>query len=516
MAHDMGLSNTAASFENARQILLVEDSATHAALITDAFASTDTPLHLSVATTLEEARKSIANQLPNLLLADLLLPDGRGTELLPDLAEDAPYPVVILTSHGDEQVAVEAMKHGAIDYVVKSAQTLSHLPQICERALRDWEHIAGRREAEKRLKRALEKVRKDRARLDAILQSVGDGLLVTDEQNRIIQMSMAAESMLGISHHQAIGQPVERVIPYKDLVEKISLAALGQETGEPTDWPLPTSDPQAPRIVQIRTSLARNRENQTIGVITLLQEVTREREIERMRNQFISTAAHELQTPLTAIIGYSDLLLHQDEYGVVDEAQQREYHSYICSKAERLSGIVDDMLDLSRLQAGKTIPLDKAVCRIDTLVEQAVAPCRGASSQHRFEVELDPACPTVTADCQRVVQVLENLLSNAVKYSPRGGPIHIRSQVTGERLQVTVSDQGLGMTRDEVDRIFDYFYRVDSSNTAKGGLGLGMAVVRSIIEAHGGSISIDSEPDRGTAVSFTLPLSPTGPEPCPP
>ncbi len=504
MAHDMGFSNAAQSL----QVLLVEDSPTHAALISDAFASSDRPLHLSVTSCLAEARESIANHPPNLLLADLLLPDGRGTDLLPSLAEDVAYPVVILTSHGDEQVAVEAMKHGAIDYVVKSAQTLSHLPQVCERALRDWEHIAGRREAEKKLKMALEKVRKDRARLDAILQSVGDGLLVTDERNRIIQMSMAAESMLGISHNQAIGQPVSRVIPYRELVEKICQAAQGEETWEPMDWTLPNSDPQSPRIVQVRTSLALNRENQRIGVITLLQEVTREREIERMRNQFISTAAHELQTPLTAIIGYSDLLLHQDEYGVIDAAQQKEYHSYICSKAERLSRIVDDMLDLNCLQAGKKIPLEMACCPIATLVEKAVAPCRSASGRHRFDIELDPAHPTVEADGQRIVQVLDNLLSNAVKYSPQGGRIRISSQASEDRLRVTVSDQGLGMTREEVDRIFDYFYRVDSSDTAQGGLGLGMAVVRSIIEAHGGTIAIDSEPNRGTAVSFTLPLPP--------
>jgi signal transduction histidine kinase len=238
-----------------------------------------------------------------------------------------------------------------------------------------------------------------------------------------------------------------------------------------------------------------------LGVITLLRDVSRERELDRMKSEFISTAAHELRTPLTVVKGFSEILLNQTG---VDETQQ-EYLEIILNKSELLENIIGDMLDLSRVESGQVIHVEMERCDIISVIERSALDYQRACGSHRFEASF-PANPVeVLADRVKITQVMENLLSNAVKFSKNGNLIRVTCVLDEEELRIVVSDEGIGMTSEQVERVFDKFYRVDSSNTAKPGLGLGMSIVKNIVEAHGGRIWVESALGKGTMVTFTLP-----------
>lgn len=363
-----------------------------------------------------------------------------------------------------------------------------------------------RRWATDALREALRDAEASRDKIDAIVKSAADGLIVTDRQQRITLLNRAAEELLGIPIGQALQQPVAAVVQHPRLREHLE-ALLAGKTAE-TSLVLEISDPQqqGTRNIQARTAQVTSRDGTTSGAVTLLRDITREREIDRMKSEFIMIAAHELRTPLTSILGYSDLLQRETEIGGFTPEQRLEYLGYIYNKAEALEQIIDDLLNISRIETGRTILLEKAPCQLIDLVHELILHHQQETKRHHFET----ACPAesirVLVDKAKMHQVFDNLLSNAVKYSPNGGRILVSGKMVEGWLEITVADEGIGMTQEEADRIFDKFYRADTSETAVAGLGLGMTIVKGIIEAHGGSIRVESALGKGTKVSFTMPL----------
>lgn len=235
---------------------------------------------------------------------------------------------------------------------------------------------------------------------------------------------------------------------------------------------------------------------------------TQRAELEKMdkiKSEFISIAAHELRTPVTTIMGYTELLFDPGMINTFNESQRRDFLSSIYESGERLDKIVDDILDVSRIESGRKIPLNKKSLSIRTLIEKVINRL-SLKSDHNLTFEIRPEVPErLDFDEYRIEQVIENLLSNAIKYSPRESPITIVVEADNHRCSVTITDQGIGMSDEQKDRIYDKFYRVDTSDTAVPGLGLGMSIVKQIIDDHDGTISIDSKLNAGTRVCFTLP-----------
>ncbi len=175
-------------------------------------------------------------------------------------------------------------------------------------------------------------------------------------------------------------------------------------------------------------------------------------------------------------------------------------------KAERLETIVSDLLDLTRIHAGQQVSLEKVPLEICGRIGQVVAEYQNRLKHHKIETRLPGESVMVLADQHKLEQVLENLINNAVKFSPQGGPIQVNAQVQKDDFLVTVVDEGVGMSQEESEKIFDSFYRVDASNTAPEGLGLGMSIVKGVVEAHGGNVQVKSELGKGTILSFSIPL----------
>jgi len=365
--------------------------------------------------------------------------------------------------------------------------------------------IAERTQAQISLSRALEDSRRDREKLNGILRSVGDGLVVTDHQLTVLHMNAAAEELLKLPLEKALGQPLDRLGTAPNLSGKVRELLAGTQISPIFDFELPGEDSKQPGVYQARFSRLDSDRDET-GVVLLIHDVTRERGLERLKNVFLGMAAHELNTPLAAILGFSELLT--SEHAALSLPQREEYLNLIHSKALELSRLIDDLLDISRVEAGQPLLLDYEAVRLDDLVREVLHPYQEKSSRHRFELHLATAQTQIAADPWRIRQVINNLVSNAVKYSPQGGVIKVVVESGDGYCRITVADEGIGMTAEQIEHIFDRFYRADSSNTAVQGVGLGMSIVRHIIQAHHGEIKVESCPGRGTTVCVDLPQRP--------
>ncbi len=228
------------------------------------------------------------------------------------------------------------------------------------------------------------------------------------------------------------------------------------------------------------------------------------RESDRMKSEFIKTVAHEFRTPLTSIQGFSGLLLTHDQ---LSPEEQRESLRYIHERSIGLADMVADILDIARIEAGKGLSLTLSPCTVIETFRQVEPFLKTQASRCRFEVTLAEEDLLLKIDKGKICQVLENLLSNAVKFSPEGSLVRIRGDLIEEGYRISVADQGMGMTPEQVAKVFDKFYRADASDTAVEGVGLGMHIVKHIVEDHGGKIWVESELGKGTTVSFTLPLA---------
>jgi PAS domain S-box-containing protein len=253
-------------------------------------------------------------------------------------------------------------------------------------------------------------------------------------------------------------------------------------------------------------------EGQLTGILSVGLDITERKRAElalrafdRTKDDFISTAAHELRTPLTSIIGYAELLHDADRLGGFSAEQIKDFLHEICAKGEALSRIVDDLLDISRIQQGVALPLEKSPGSISALVSRVVQHFERVNRRHRFRIAAADPLLQMEFDQHRITQVLENLLSNAVKYSPAESEIKVDISTGHGEVQVAVNDQGIGMTPEQASRVFEKFYRGNSADTAVGGLGLGMNIARQLVESHGGRIWVDSTLGVGTRVTFTLP-----------
>ena len=228
-------------------------------------------------------------------------------------------------------------------------------------------------------------------------------------------------------------------------------------------------------------------------------------EVDRIRKEFISTAAHELRTPLSVLLGYCELLTDPEMAAKLSGHKRQDALAMIKEKGQVLTQIIDDLLDINRIEAGLKFGLTTATINPNLLLEKAFHEIKLKAPRRKISCQLPRQDAQLSCDGQRIIQVIENLLSNAVKYTHEGGVIQLVGADFPDCYEISVTDDGIGMTPDQVDKVFDKFYRADSSDTAAGGLGLGMNIVKEIVNAHHGSISIDSTPGQGTCVKVTLP-----------
>lgn len=376
-----------------------------------------------------------------------------------------------------------------------------HAQKALEEANDELERRVALRTAE--LKAALHDSRQDRRRIDAILRSVSDGLVVIDQLGYVLLMNDRAREMFSLSGQSLENRSLDLLLRQSALLPRILQALAGEAGFSAVDFEY-EDERQGLRILQARASSIRDQVAEREGILILIQDVTEARNVDRMKSEFISTVAHEFRTPLATVLGFSELLLSRDDF---NDEQRREFLTYIHQKADNLSAIVDDLLDISRIESGRGLELHREIVAPPEAFSSVIRDARLQHPTFLIEADLQPAAPGLWLDRRKCAQVMENLLSNAVKYSAGLRRIQIQGKVSDGAYEVQVRDWGIGMTSEQSARAFEKFYRADASNVAVSGTGLGMPIVKHIVEAHGGRVWLESTPGAGTCVHFTLPLA---------
>jgi len=227
------------------------------------------------------------------------------------------------------------------------------------------------------------------------------------------------------------------------------------------------------------------------------------KELDRMKSEFLSTAAHELRTPLTSILGFSEILLKRK----LDEERKNRFLKIINEESMGLSALINDLLDLSRIESGRGFKITKAPIDMKGVILENVDLFQAQTDKHTFKVNLSDDLVKIEADKDKINQVMENLISNAVKFSPQGGRITVSVERVKGKIEISVADTGIGIPEKNLPHIFEKFYRADNaSSEVIGGTGLGLSIVKYIVESHGGKLSVESKLGKGSTFSFTLPI----------
>ncbi len=358
-------------------------------------------------------------------------------------------------------------------------------------------------ERTEKLKMALNDSQDARDKIDGIIKSIADGLIVIDSRKRIVLMNHAAEELLGIRLSSAIGRSLDFAVRDKSLQEKLTYTFDKIKEGYEFDFEHPGEDPKNPRIMRARTSLLGERDGTKVGTVLIIHDVTHEREVDRMKTEFLTTAAHELRTPLTSIQGFSEILMTRDK---LDVDERHKYLGYINKQSVSLGKLITDLLDVSRIESRNRKSIRKTKSDIREIIKEVVFFFEEQNIKNKLIIEIPQKPVNFSLDPEKINRVLKNLIGNAVKYSPEGGDIRIALMAKENACQILIEDQGIGMTSEQVAKIFDKFYRVDASDSAPDGTGLGMTIVKYLVESHGGTINIESELKKGTKVTITLPL----------
>jgi len=350
-----------------------------------------------------------------------------------------------------------------------------------------------------RLRHTIDEITAEKDRAQAMLDSMSDVVLALDRKGRIIKVNPAVETTFGIPRADCVGRSVVEVIRNFDLDMVLQRV---QATNSQLVREVSIISPE-PRVFMLRaTPLAGSTKG---GMVVLLRDISERKRMEQMRSEFMSNVSHELRTPLTSIRGFVETL--QDS-GTDDPEMTRHFLEIIATETARLSNLVDDLLDLSRIEERRVVHRWQRE-DIGTLVDQVLTVCgsRAEDKQIAVKANLQPRLPRLFGDPDLLAQVFINLVDNAIKYTPEGGTITISAQVEGDEIRIDVADSGVGIPAENLPRVFERFYRVEKARTrGAGGTGLGLAIVKHIVKGHGGRVDVKSVVGKGTVFSVFLPL----------
>jgi two-component system phosphate regulon sensor histidine kinase PhoR len=345
------------------------------------------------------------------------------------------------------------------------------------------------------LQARLRELTEDKERLQAVLTGMVEGVLVVDAEQRVVLANPRLRELFGF-RGAAVGRPTWEVVRRAAVQQAIADAAV---KGEPIVVDVSTEAPE-PRSLQLH-AVRFPSAGPLVGVVAVFHDVTEIRRLERMRD-FVANVSHELKTPLTAIRGFAETLRSSDVPG----PQREAYLDVILRHAERLQNLIDDILELSRVEGRQQpfAPTDVDVARLATVLLRDVRPQLEA---RRLEAAVAPASRGVAfADRRAVEQILTNLVDNACKYTEPGGRIEVRVSEASGQVRIEVQDTGIGIPPEDLPRIFERFYRVDKARSRDlGGTGLGLAIVKHLAQAQGGEVSVRSKAGEGTTFTVVLP-----------
>jgi two-component system phosphate regulon sensor histidine kinase PhoR len=349
----------------------------------------------------------------------------------------------------------------------------------------------------RQLRDSIDQAARDKLQLEAVLKGMAEGVIVIDRGDKVQLANPRAQELLSIWGDYE-GRPVPEVIRSPEIDQALS------EASESDDVVVREVEVHADkRRVLLMHASGFPKANPRSGTVAVFHDVSELRRVDEVRRDFIANASHELRTPLTSIQGFADTLRSSQ----VGPEQQAQYLEVIVRNAQRMSSLIDDLLTLSRLESGPS-RLDRVPVDVRRVVETVVADFGPRYEEAEIELVLhEEPVPICSTDQDAVEQVLSNLLSNAVRYSNAGSRVDVFVREAEGHIEIRVEDTGIGIPAEDLERIFERFYRVDTSRSrALGSTGLGLSIVKHLVRSLGGEIRVESQPGRGSKFAFTLPL----------
>ena len=352
-------------------------------------------------------------------------------------------------------------------------------------------HALALRLMHQELAQRLAQLRREREETRTLIESMTDGVLAANSRGEIVSSNAAARRLLGYRDDADL-PPLGELFHDKPARDILREALAGRDVE------------QRALEVEDRVLLATGRTLPDGGTLLVLRDVTELRRLETVRRDFVANVSHELKTPLTSIAGYAETLTAESR-----DPQATRFAETILSNARRMQRLVDELLDLSRIESGGWHPV-RRVIELEPAAREAWTPFaeRATAGQVRFEVQVAPDAHALPADPDALRQVFTNLFDNALRHTPPGGRIRVSADVVSDSVRLAVEDTGSGIPSEQLPRIFERFYRVDAGRARQqGGSGLGLAIVKHLVEAHGGHIEAESALGRGTAIRMTFPAN---------
>jgi len=344
----------------------------------------------------------------------------------------------------------------------------------------------------------VDRIIEEKTKTDAVIYSIADGLIMTDFSGRVMLLNRQARNMLDVK------QEIENISLLDYIKDKSIAESLREMIIEKKDEKTTKEFRINKRIIEARTDTVKTEKGKNLGILTILHDITLEKQLETMKDDFIHSITHDLRSPMTSIRGFMEILL-DGSAGEITE-QQREFLQIMDDSSKKLLGLINNILDVAKLESGK---IDITLSRVNAgrLVNNIVKALklRAEKGQITLRAKETAKLPDINADAGLLERTIENLISNALKFTPAGGRVSVETEDFEDRIQVSVTDTGEGIPQNFLNKVFDKFQQVENSMTKKKGTGLGLAISRYIVEAHRGKIWVESEPGKGSKFQFYIP-----------
>ena len=363
-----------------------------------------------------------------------------------------------------------------------------------------YEHLEERAEQlNSELKEAMVNLSIEKGRIESILQSMEDAVLAVDKEKKIVITNRVAERLFNVKTEEAIGQSIENYLKTKEFIDNFNIVL---ETKNITKSEIKVNISGKEHVLAAVFAPITDEKRQIQGSVAVFRDITDIKELDKMKSEFLNMVSHELRTPLTPIQAYSELMMIKK----MDEQKVKSYAAIINKETQRLGALIGDLLDLSRIESGKGLSLSLEEVDFGELIRTVYETFKSASEKHKIILTIPEKSEKILLDRNKMIQVLTNLLSNAVKYSPDGGNIYISMEEKEDRIYVSVKDEGMGISKEDLPHIFEKFYRAKTEQVKKiGGTGIGLPIVKYILELHNGGIDVQSEYGKGSTFTFYIP-----------
>ncbi len=442
----------------------------------------------------------------DLLLVDLMMPGISGLELIEKIhLIDPEVILIVITGYATIETAVEAMKRGAYDYLPKPFSPEA-LTAVVKRGL---EKRTLRQEAKKlyeeRDQRLLELVN-ERSRIRTIISCMADGVLVANMEGRLVLWNAASVKMLKSRGFDVAGEPLEYYIDNQSMVDAIKeVLSAGDENFLMISREIEVeTDPKT--VLMANIAPIRGEMRSILGAVSVLRDITKLKEIDKIKSQFVSMVAHELRAPLAAIKGWLEIVITGEGDG--DAEQQKQWLQRASDRSDSLLALVNDLLEINRMEAGKIAQKIEPV-QLTDLIKKIVDFLKPEAGKKEItvEVKLPENLPLIQADQRDMEKLFTNLITNAIKYNTENGSVTIEGKVEASFVCYRVKDTGIGISPENLTHIFDDFYRADDDRIKKiTGTGLGLTIAKKIVNSHHGHIEVESKVEQGSNFSVYFPF----------